>query len=438
MKVFKKILFVFLGLIAFAAISLYVFLKVREYRSERGLVHSESSLVIKISIDRILEDIVLNALINPSYYFSKDTSATSTDRNKIRSDIGIGIPANLYLFSLADNPNTLYTTLIVQDDVKLHQFLERNLGNDTIKVKRKGHVWSFESNDHRISFIGDKEFAILSISLDKTSNAQQLDQLWTARTKMKPVADLKEFLFDNKDADIQWKSRRGNLNGELSMLNGRIISTFTLPNDVLKLPVNASARKLSVGNVVSFYCEGDLRPLFEKYREVLNQYNIPVDSLKQYYGGYFDFQWSDTDVIQQDSVIAYDYDENFNMIEKREIREESVPNISFNIKASPHLATFLPHKLFYKFYQHINDDKISLSTAPTSQDGSSIIESEGTPLGLTYNYSDAVIRHFGWLPKVERISEVKIEGRGGDVGNTFRMDLIVVDKHIHALYQLLK
>src|SRR5690606_41218286 len=108
----------------------------------------------------------------------------------------------------------------------------------------------------------------------------------------------------------------------------------------------------------------DLKPLFEKYRHTLSNYNIPIDTLKQYYGGYMDRQWKQGGVLQQDTVVAYEYIDSFELIPKREVREEAVPNLSLTLRMSPHLSAYLPQNIFYVSNQQRKHHLIALSTHP--------------------------------------------------------------------------
>src|SRR5690606_40071303 len=63
---------------------------------------------------------------------------------------------------------------------------------------------------------------------------------------------------------------------------------------------------------------------------------------------YTDLLVSSESTLQHDTVIMYDYDINFNRIEKTEIQEITVPIIENTWKGNQQFATSLPTKLFYR------------------------------------------------------------------------------------------
>lgn len=426
-----------LGLIAFIAIGLYLFLKVRDHQSKRSLVHQESTSVVKISVDKILTDIAWNSLMNPGYYSRKDTSDKSSSERFQRTDIGISIPANIYFFALNGNESTWYTWIDVNDQFKLKDIITTRLGADSIALNEDGENWWMTSKDGRLSFYGDSNQVLVSFSFDKKGTMDEAVEIWRQRAlHLVSISTLTDFNFENSKSDIQWQQRGSETVGEMSFSSGTIVSDLILAQNLLRLPKQAKVRKLPESNVLSLYCQADLRPLFEKYKDHLQHYNIPVDTLKRYYGGYLDVQWRPTDVVQSDSVITYDYDDDFNRIEKRELHSEEVPNLSLTFKASPHLGAYLPEKLFYKFYKTVNGDQIGLSTDLNAENESSYITTENA-IYLDYHYDAVVERHFGWFPQRDRMSRIQLMGKTKGTGAHFHAEIVLKEKEIHALYQLL-
>ncbi|WP_164122105.1 MULTISPECIES: hypothetical protein [Sphingobacterium] len=438
MKLLKKLILILVGLIALIAISLYLFLKVREQHSKQALVHSESEYVMRVSVDKILSDIARNAIKNPGYYLTKDTtSSTVPDRIK-SSDLGLHIPASIYLFTFKDKEGTWYTLLEVDDHQKLQTFLRQRVVGDSIQIEQEGSNWWVSSNDDRMSFYGDSKQVLVALSLEKTGKKQEIMELWNQRIDhMLPISTAEDFNLENSAVDIQWQQRGVSTSGIMSFNQGMIALELSLANSVLRLPSEAQVRALPTSNVLNVYCQADLSPLLMKYKDNLKRYNIPVDTLMRYYGGYLDLQWRSEDVVQMDSVIAYDYDDNFNRIEKKELREESVPNLLFTFKASPHLKSYLPERLFYKFYKTMDGDQIGLSTDAEAKNNYPYHRTNDA-LHISYQHNDAVQRYLGWVPQLDNIKQILISGRGEGVSSSFAGQVLLKESKIHALYQLLK
>lgn len=437
MKLFKKLLFIVFGLIALIAISFYLFLKVREYRSKDSLVHRESECIAQVAVDKILTDISWNAIMNPGFYLGKDTVAESSVDSLKRDKLGMPIPSNIYLFTLKNSEGVWYSFLDIEDEYKLQDFICNQLGIDSANIERQADIWWLTGKNNKISFLGNSQHMLMAISIDRTDKKEKMMEIWEQRTTtMVPVKTLNDFSFKG-NADIQWLQKGSGTVGSLSFKKGIIAVDFFLSNNLLRLPKEVKVRQLPDSNVLNVYCSADIRPLLDKYAEDLQRYNIPVDTLKQYYGGYFDLQWRSNDVLQRDSIIAYDYDANFNPIEKKELREEAVPNIIFMCSASPHIAGYLPEKMFYKFHKSMDGDQIGLSTDQNAITDYPYVSAENAVF-LSYKYNAAAQRHLGWISQIDKIEGIIIKGKGLGETNSFQTEVTLKNDKIHALYQLLK
>lgn len=438
MNLVKKLSFIGLGLVALIATGFYLFLKVRESQSKEGLVHRQSEYVIKVAVDHILMNIAWNALQNPGYYSKKDTTRRASSSYWERTELGVQVPASVYLFSLDDDQATWYTLLQIDDKQKLQRFIMRYSDGDSSQIERHADTWWVSHKNNRISFLGDSKKVLIAFSLNKNPKREKMATIWARRDKhMVAIGTLGDFNFAGTDADIQWQKRNAEYAGNVSFASGHILSEVLFSNQLLKLPEQAKVRQLPESNVLNIHCQADIRAILEKYRKDLQRYNIPVDTLTQFYGGYMDVQWRKKDVLQTDSIITYDYDEDFNSIEKKELREEAVPNLVFTFKASPHLGDYLPQKMFYKFYKTITDDQIGLSTDLQLKNAYSYTISD-TPIFVSYQRDTTVIRHLSWLPRIQDIKGIQIKGKAqGKMKNIIHAKIQLEKDDIHALYQIL-
>src|SRR5690606_6431867 len=93
-----------------------------------------------------------------------------------------------------------------------------------------------------------------------------------------------------------------------------------------------------------------------------------------------------TDITtQQDTIITYDYDADFNSVEKKEIQEIHVPVIENVWKGDTQLAAALPEKLLYRFYKDVQDSLIILSTKKDPE-FTPLFVSAASPFHLTVDF----------------------------------------------------
>lgn len=437
MKIAKRVFFLVVGLIAVIAIGFYLFLQIREVRSRNVLVHGQSQSIVKIAVDRILWDIARNAITHPGYY-RQEGKTPARPGASMRPDEAVAIPANLYFFSTESDTLTFYAMLKVKDEQVLKVSLQYHLGIDSSAFAHDKGYWYVSSENKRFSFVGNDKEVLMAVNLDRLDKIERLRDMWHYRSKMmKPIKEMEGFDFGKEKADIVYYDRWNKNTATADFGQGKIISTADIALDLIHLTDKPQARVLPVGNVLNFYCHADLKPLFEKYRHTLSNYNIPIDTLKQYYGGYMDIQWKQGGVLQQDTVVAYDYDDSFELIPKKEVREEAVPNLILTLRMSPHLGAYLPQKIFYVFHQARKEDLIGLSTAAQFEN-SYAFEDTGQAFHMVYNRDASVMKYLGWMPCIDRIQSWKICGkRAAEKRTEFKSELTMADPHIHALAQLI-
>src|SRR5690606_22128407 len=123
----KKIFIFILGLIALLAISLFTIKYLRSSKAAEIKVPANSYSLIKIDIDDIAIDLLKNSVANFStYYLSQTDTAEKSDKNSIWN-IGVKIPANIYLFSLSDTLSVYYSVFDVSNRSDAQSFLKNNL-----------------------------------------------------------------------------------------------------------------------------------------------------------------------------------------------------------------------------------------------------------------------------------------------------------------------
>ncbi|MDM1050432.1 MULTISPECIES: hypothetical protein [Sphingobacterium] len=436
MKWLKKTFIILTGLIAVLAISLFIYKEIRASKAKDLMIPSNTQALIQLNVDGLVSELMGNAISNPNTYFFGKRDSTRVKKPKLW-ETGLAIPSTLFLFSDKKESDQYYTVQRVSDINRFKRFLKSNMriDLDSVSTAVEGGFSYFQKknlallmNDERIAF---------SIGRDSTDQSPKLRALLqdNQSTWVNALNWSKQHTEDRK-GDILWSNVDKNW-FTFDFLNGSVHVDGLLKSDKWRLSDAPKQLKPIPNAVLSAYLDADLSEWIKAQDSLLHRLNVPVDSIYQYYGGYADLHWLAQDVKQEESIVSYEYDDNFEMKEVVQLQEIDAPNLLLRLKASPHLLGYLPEKLFYKFNKSNQADLISLFTG---KEGSTdtIFDKAKLVFNLNYSKSPSVTRHLSWLPFFDRWQKIKLEGRARDQ-RTMQLHgyLILPKEKIHALFQLL-
>ncbi|MBE8712229.1 hypothetical protein [Sphingobacterium hungaricum] len=433
----KKVLIGIVVLVLVFVIGCWILLSVRESQSQKALVHSQTSILIDVSIDDILTDIAFNSLANPGYYL-KDSTKVSDGEKKIRPwNMGWKLPAHFYFFSLPNDSTALYSVQEITSIDEFKVFVQQKLKLSIDSLFDQQSYTFYSSEDKRVSLLlNDKQFAI-AISQNQNDKSGNLLDLLTNQSLLISVKDIE--ITNKNNSDIAYYDLKNQNSYGANFKKGKVIVDGQFTTALWQAPkVESSVRELPLSNPLNFYLNADIRPLLRKHQETLANYGIPVDTLVAYYGGYVDVQLREGSVKQTDTIVTYDLDDNFEMTAKEEVQETEVPNIELGFKASTHLKNYLPEKMFYKFNKQQIGEYLLLGT---DQANNPKVATHNTP----YYFSLSVLPQKVKLPFLSSLSDFlnKFEKIDVQVKNTqenkseLSGEFLLKKKSIHALYQLL-
>jgi len=435
MKTVKKILLVLVGLIAIVAIGLAVYLQVRKYNAKHELIHAKSTAVIKVSIDDIIFDVLKNELVNTDFFKKKTPSDTSKKKQDL--DIGLVVPAFMYFFCTEENYTDLYTYQRLDDQDKFIGLLLDQLGLDSTAVQREQDYWSISAKSEKLNIIGNSTNVLIGISTTSYGKMDALKQMWDGRAdNMQKVESVGLLQADDNSANIVLINLLNKDSFALTFENGLIKSTAKIYSHTVQANTSNLVRKMADDDILSAYLNLDIGPLLSKYSIFLNNNAALKDVLSNSFAGYADIQWKKAEVIQQDTVITYDYDENFEQVEKKELREESVPLLVATFKGTSALHDFFPDKMFYKVSKSEQNGYVVLSTSAEMIQPIELVQSSNF-MELNYRFDDAISSYVSRVPKMDKIKSIQVVGKAVDKELTqFEVVIQMFDRDLHPITQL--
>ncbi|MCL7987307.1 hypothetical protein M8998_05055 [Sphingobacterium sp. lm-10] len=439
MKRFVRVLgwiFLSLGLIALAII---LFFSYRQMRSESQWVHRDATAIVEVKSDRIFRELAANALWNPSAYFGseRDTLA-DTVLQKLRPwNLGVSLPANVYFFSLPSGESSYFTILPVDDLPRLQQVLSTAL-NTSLNVENSSN-WCGRTEDKSLYVVGNERYVVLGWNPSKTDTiVEPMQQMLASQDDFIEIATLKAGKPKEATGDIVfWKPGEASF-WSMDFRAGEIVIAGLLGDADWRFSNKPVGAIFPENNILSVRLLADIRPWLAKHEDMLQAQGLPWKDIEPYLGNYWELQWKNEAVLQADTIITYDYDDNFEMVEKRELRNETVPDLTLSFMASPHLLSYLPEKLFYKFYKKQAGQLLILSTNNARPAQGQELVPQTDLLYVRYQQPEiwnAPIPMPTWLQKIERADIAGTQGAEQtiNVSGTFEF----TNGNLHPLKHLL-
>lgn len=431
----KKTLIFILGLIAILAISFFVFKYYRASKAADIKIPENSFSVIQLDVDDLIVEMFQNSISNYSDYYGAKRDTISKEKKSDLWNIGVHIPAKLYMFSLSDTSYQYFGILEVSNSNKIKSFLQNQLRinpDSIVQNLEKGQEY-YSSKELKVLLNAEK--LVFSIGgkedLESLKSLIQADQSkWVLANNF--GAELKEV----QGADLSYVDRNKNW-ASVDFKDGKFDLKGYIKSSLFGFPAKPVQVSKSDDYVLHLSLNSDLSLILKEKEAALEKFKLPIDSLHKYIGNYAAVELLDKEVMESDTIITYDYDDNFEMIEKKEVNQVEVPALAFQVKASPHLLGYLPEKMFYKFSKNYSDGFIHLSTIPTPSASLASLKPSENVFEMYYQKKANADKYLSWLPNYDKIQAGTLFGQAEDA-NIMRLngEFKLENSRLNAFYQI--
>jgi len=422
--------------------------KYRQYSANQTLIPSNTTALIKINVDEIYKSVAFNMLGNWGHYLKPEGKKSAPDKLD-KFDTGLKIPASVYFYTLAGKPKTtFFSRLEIKDSIAFSNFVKHRL--HLSKSKIQGIDFSRSTRGNFIIFY-NKTTAAIALSLQSEDVEQALIDVLNQKDFVKlDKSNFNEFKKATSHIAFSDKTNSGNLNFD----NGEINFNNTLLSQTIVPKTKASHRNFNPESTVTMWLNANFKKMENKIFKLKNS-SLNPDSVLKYFDGYMDFEWVNS-TQQTDSIITYEYNDDFEKVEKVSLQKSNVPQFSIQINAN---ADGLKNYLYkqniinldsgwvnkttfplYKVFVNGTKDNLNFSTQKNKMTDNNTVFSEAffylnvNFLKLNKQINIPIITNY--LKPFNRL-EIKGKSLGN---NTIKVDgkLELNNKDINSLYQILK
>jgi len=443
----------FLKITAVVILSLVIFFvgtfKYRQYCANQVSIPNNAGSVVKVSVDEIYKSLVANLISHPGYYFKSDTKTTTKSRFD-DLDHGLKIPASIYLYTIKNQPKTaLFSRFEIKDFTTFENFLKSIL-HLNIEKEAEGVGFAKSKLGNITICYNSKNAAVVVSSL-----AADFNLILTDILSQKNFVELSKSTFNPISLAINHMVFADGENfATLNFANGAINFGDEFVSQRIIPIAQPYHRKFNSESAIHFWLNTDFKTIPGKIFKLKNA-SLEQDSLAKYYKGYVDFEWLNT-IQQTDSIITYDYNDDFEKVEKVTLQKKDIPNFIVNISSDAiGLKNYLGRQniinpdsgvidksIFplYKISFGGDDNQLLLSTSKRNKVGE-ITESTNDFFALSVDFLklNKQINQPLFTRYSKNLKYLEVKGRKQDNGKIqVNGKVELINKDINSLYQLLK
>ena len=423
--------------------------KYRQYKANGVSIPKNATSLVKLNVDEIYKSIAANLISNPGYYFKSDTNKSTKPKFE-DFDHGLKIPASIYLYTLKNQPKTaFFSRFEIKELDHFEHFLLSTLKLQVVKSGKNGNY--SKSKTGNVAVYYNTKYAAIAISTEVINFEPILNKILNQKDFIE-VGKSNFDLVKNSTEHVAFAD--GEHFGTLNFGKGTINFTDEFVSKSIIPAAKPVYRKFNNESAISFWVNADFTTTAKQTLKLKNT-SLERDSIAKYYQRYLDFEWVNT-TQQIDSIITYDYNDDFEKVEKVTLQKRDVPNLVLNISADAiglkkylssrsiiNLDSGIVNKSVFPLYNVFvgeDNDRLVLSTSKGSKVGAST-ESSNDFFALNVNFLklNKQINQPLLTRYTKNLTLLEVNGNKQENGK-IKIDgkLAFVNKNINSLYQLLK
>lgn len=326
----KRILYI-IGSIAIILLSIYLL----RYKTGSDISHNipgNAVAVVNINLRNLEHHLLVDFLKRPFEYFNKKPSKTK-EKTSFKFSEAVELPKNLFFYTTQNNYSTWFSTPLLLTDKESFLF---NLPSKKFKKVKLEEVLVYKRDNFYI-FVEDKHISLCF-------SAENVNHIVPFYKEKSSLLDQKSDLFNQLKKtpnDLVFVTNNSTLI-KCDFVDGAIDFKGTLKSDLFNTVTTNTNKGLigfnaNINKNNSFYQSFIKTINRDKFAKV-TQMNF--DSIQTYWNGHLDFKLRNF-IKQTDTIKTYEYDDDFNKIEKIAVQENIMPDFAMCLGTNNSLKNYL-------------------------------------------------------------------------------------------------
>lgn len=330
------------------------FLMYRDNASYNGVIHQNADKIIKIRVDAIGKSMFYNALKHPAYYYHNLKKERDTIDEKTPGK-GFYLPANIFLYTIkGKEESTVFSSFGISDVERFKAYLKgegfsdfKSLSTFQIASKSKGKLAIAYSEKQCVVVYNPSHENVNDIFMDLLQKNNTLQKSQDVYKKLKDADEHINYMALTDHLDINFKDGKVVFSGNIALA-----SEFEVPTE-------SYFPRFSEGSSLKFFLNLNTSRHFEA--TTIQEVRIAPDSILKYYKGNLMIELAGA-TQQQDSIVTYEYNDNFEKVEVKTASIKKVPEINLVVSTvTKDLLNYLQNASI------IRDDKLNPKLFPLYQ-----------------------------------------------------------------------
>ncbi|WBX76368.1 hypothetical protein PG911_17345 [Tenacibaculum ovolyticum] len=295
--------------------------------------------IVRVNLREIEYTIIKDVVRHPFLYF-KSRSSSSSSKTKLSLFDQLKMPVNLLFYTNYSSLKDIWVSSVVEvkDKSRLASFFKQE---NYIKKRIEGVDCFFYKNN---VYILDNHKLRILFSFGGIAKVEEKIKFIVQNKAYLKEGTQTFFNIKNSDKLVAMSTKKEGffelgIDNESFLLSGELIkeNSLFLPYKALK---KTSSLVAVSGRIKSSLLSGLLK---EKQKNKFKKLtNLSLDSVASHWNGDFDIELKSF-VHKNDTVVTYEYDDDFNKVEKTTIQKNIIPVINVNIRGS-NLFDYLYYK----------------------------------------------------------------------------------------------
>ncbi|MDQ0967287.1 hypothetical protein QFZ20_002690 [Flavobacterium sp. W4I14] len=321
----KKFLKITAAIAILLLLCYFGFFKYRQIQANNVSIPVSSNALLKINVDELYKTIAVSYLKHPNQYSGADKKGIKEKVDDLNT--GLKIPANIYIYSLNGKAKTtFFSGFEIADTLAFNRFIQKKSSLSLIKKDSN----FFQSKDSTFFILFNKTTVAFAFTPQKEQVKTTLVEILNRKNMIK-VGESRFKQLVNLFDHISFQNTENF--SKINFNDGKINFSNEFINQMIVPAAKPQHRILNPESTMGMWLNAKFKSALPKKNQTGTSSLLSKDSFFRFYKDYVDFEWTNT-ITQVDTVVGYEYNDDFERVEKKVLQDRKIPFISMNLTAN--------------------------------------------------------------------------------------------------------